>query len=80
MKNILILALLSVFLNADNNKSVVKEISDEDFLKQMKESRQKQEKRLIEIEKTDKFIQKLEEIKKKLEAEKLEMKQKENKK
>ncbi len=67
MKNLLILALLSVFLSADNNKTM----SKQEFLKQMRELDEKEEK-------TDKFIQKLEEMKKKLEQEKLEMKQKEN--
>lgn len=75
MKNLLILILLSVLLNADNNKSSVKEISDEDFLKKIYESQQEQEKDLAEIEKTDKFIQKLKIMKQKLDAE-----QKENKK
>jgi hypothetical protein len=76
MKNLLILALLSVFLNADSNKPM----SKEEFLKYMQESQKEQEKDLAEIEKTDKFIQKLELMKMKLEAEKLESEQKENKK
>jgi mevalonate kinase len=76
MKNLLILTLLSVFLNADSNKPM----SKEEFLKQMKELDAKEEKAKTNIEKTDKFIQRLEEMKKKLEAEKLESEQKENKK
>jgi hypothetical protein len=76
MKNLLILALLTVFLNADNNKTM----SKQEFLKYMQESQQRQEKDLAEIEKTKKFIQKLELMKMKLEAEKLESEQTENKK
>jgi len=76
MKNLFILTLLSVFINADNNKTM----SKQEFLKYMQESQQRQEKDLTEIEKTEKFIQKLDLMKIKLEAEKLESEQTENKK
>lgn len=73
MKTLLILTLLSILLNAEA-------ISKEEFLKKIQESQLEQEKDLAEIEKTDKFIQKLELMKKKLEVEKSESEQKENKK
>jgi hypothetical protein len=69
MKYLLILMLSSIILNAEA-------MSKEEFLKKIQDSQQRQEKMLVEIEKTDKFIQKLEEMKKKLEEEKLEDKDK----
>lgn len=61
MKNLLILALLSVFLNADNNKT----ISKQEFLKQTKEPKKKElnksdEDFLRELKKIDKNIKNIE--------------------
>lgn len=76
MKKIFLFIILVIILNADDNKTM----TDEEFLKKIQESQQRQEKSLAEIEKTDKFIQKLEVIKKDLEVEKLKSKQREDKK
>jgi hypothetical protein len=51
-------------------------MSKEEFLKKIQDSQQRQEKMLVEIEKDDKFIQKMKEMKKKLEEEKSENKDK----
>lgn len=76
MKKIFLFIILVIILNADDNKTM----TDEEFLKKIQESQQRQEKSLAEIEKTDKFIQKLEVKKKDLEVEKLKSKQREDKK
>ncbi|MDD5203664.1 MAG: hypothetical protein PHH41_11070 [Sulfurimonas sp.] len=72
MKNLLVLIVLSVFLSAEP-------MSNEDFLKKIQESQERQKQSLVEIEKAKQFHKTLEQLAKKLEEEKLERKKQEEK-
>lgn len=81
MKKIFFLVVtIIIFVTTQSNADSNKTMSKQEFLKQMKELDVREEKAKTNIEKTDKFIQRLEEMKKKLEEEKLESEQTENKK